>query len=328
MDFIVTFSEPVKGVDMDGPVFDDFVLTTGPGISGAFITGVSGTGAVYTVTVNTGTGDGTIRLDVVGTVDSTPPANITNLIATTGTANGTVDLSWTAPGDDGSTGTAASYLVRYSASAIGNQTAWDAATPVITGLPTPKAAGQSETMTVNGLTPGSTYYFAIRARDEVPNLGGLSNSPSAAAQSDTTPPAAITDLTALPGTFEGTVSLSWTAPGDDGSTGTASSYLVRYSASEINNETDWGNATPVSSGIPVPHIAGTTEQMIVTGLTNGSTYYFAVRALDEKPNSGGISNSVSAIATLIPSRLRIHHQSFRNGRHIRRDRESFMDCAG
>lgn len=63
VDFIVTFSEPVVGVDMVGPDFDDFVLTTSPGITGAHITNVSGSGAVYTVTVNTGTGDGTIRLE-------------------------------------------------------------------------------------------------------------------------------------------------------------------------------------------------------------------------------------------------------------------------
>jgi hypothetical protein len=53
------FSESVTGVDAS-----DFTLTT-TGVSGAAVSGVSGTDAVYTVTVNTGTGDGTIRLDVV-----------------------------------------------------------------------------------------------------------------------------------------------------------------------------------------------------------------------------------------------------------------------
>ena len=45
--------------------FSDFALTTSSGISGASITGVSGSGATYTVTVNTGSGNGTIRLDVI-----------------------------------------------------------------------------------------------------------------------------------------------------------------------------------------------------------------------------------------------------------------------
>ncbi|MBL0268181.1 MAG: hypothetical protein IPP99_05860 [Chitinophagaceae bacterium] len=65
VNFTVTFSKPVTGVDTVMP-FADFALTTDPGISGASITGVTPvSGSVYTVTVNTGNGNGTIRLDVV-----------------------------------------------------------------------------------------------------------------------------------------------------------------------------------------------------------------------------------------------------------------------
>ncbi len=60
VDFTVTFSEPVTGVDANG---SDFALFTS-GVSGASITSVSGSGSSYTVSVNTGSGDGTIRLDV------------------------------------------------------------------------------------------------------------------------------------------------------------------------------------------------------------------------------------------------------------------------
>lgn len=71
VNFVVTFSESVTGVDIS-----DFSLTTS-GISGASITGVSGTDTTYTVSVNTGTGNGTIRLDVpvtanINDVDSNP----------------------------------------------------------------------------------------------------------------------------------------------------------------------------------------------------------------------------------------------------------------
>lgn len=58
--FRVIFSEPVSGVTTD-----DFSLVSGGGISGASITDVSGGNAEYFVMVNTGTGDGTLRLDVV-----------------------------------------------------------------------------------------------------------------------------------------------------------------------------------------------------------------------------------------------------------------------
>lgn len=62
VDCTVTFSEPVTGVDIS-----DFRLTTS-GISGAGISavdGLVGSGNVYIVSVNTGSGSGTIRLDVV-----------------------------------------------------------------------------------------------------------------------------------------------------------------------------------------------------------------------------------------------------------------------
>jgi hypothetical protein len=57
--FTVAFSEPVTGVDAA-----DFALTTS-GVSGASVSGVTGSGDTYTVSVATGTGTGTIRLDVV-----------------------------------------------------------------------------------------------------------------------------------------------------------------------------------------------------------------------------------------------------------------------
>jgi hypothetical protein len=63
VNFIVAFSEAVTGVNANLP-FADFALTT-TGVTGASITGVSGSGATRTVTVNTGSGSGTIRLDVV-----------------------------------------------------------------------------------------------------------------------------------------------------------------------------------------------------------------------------------------------------------------------
>ena len=65
VNFIVTFTEAVTDVGVA-----DFDLTV-TGISGASVTGVSGSGAVYTVTVNTGTGDGTLRLDIPNTATIT-----------------------------------------------------------------------------------------------------------------------------------------------------------------------------------------------------------------------------------------------------------------
>jgi hypothetical protein len=64
VNFTVTFSEPVSGVDLAAP-FDDFKLVPSLGLSGTSVTGVTPvSSSVYSVSVNTGSGNGTLRLDV------------------------------------------------------------------------------------------------------------------------------------------------------------------------------------------------------------------------------------------------------------------------
>ena len=58
--FNVTFSESVTGVELS-----DFQLTLTGALATPAIESVTGGGAIYTVTVATGVGTGTIRLDVV-----------------------------------------------------------------------------------------------------------------------------------------------------------------------------------------------------------------------------------------------------------------------
>lgn len=84
-----------------------------------------------------------------------------------------VTFIWTAPGDDGSAGTASQYDMRRSNVAITDQ-AWDSAARV-SPMPAPKAAGAAETLTVSGLSSVTTYYFAMKAADEARNWSPLSN---------------------------------------------------------------------------------------------------------------------------------------------------------
>jgi adhesin/invasin len=83
-------------------------------------------------------------------------------------------LSWTAPGDDGGNGTALSYDLRYAATPILDDAAFNAATAA-TGIPAPQSAGNTENIVVGGLDPGTTYYFALKTSDDVGNLSDLSN---------------------------------------------------------------------------------------------------------------------------------------------------------
>ena len=228
--------------------------------------------------------------------DATPPAAVTTL-AVGATTQTTVPLTWTAVGDDDNTGQAASYDLRYSTSLITGSN-WGSAVQV-SGEPPPQPAGQTDSFTVTGLSAGTTYYFALKVGDEVPNWSSLSNVPSGRTRPsvDITPPAGINDL-ALLSTDVTWVELIWTAPGDDGTQGQATSYLVRYrTGGPISSESEWQQALPAEGDIPSPSSAGMRQESTITGLVGGTTYGIAIRALDEQGNLGGLSNPI-AVTTL------------------------------
>lgn len=102
------------------------------------------------------------------TTDGGPPDPINDLVATQGGTLGTVDLTWTATGDDpGGVGTATTYEVRASTTGpILTEYDWELAKPVGGVTPMPQVAGTPEGMTVTGLVPGLEYWFAIRATDD------------------------------------------------------------------------------------------------------------------------------------------------------------------
>lgn len=93
------------------------------------------------------------------------------------------------------------------------------------------------------------------------------------------------------------VTLIWTAPGDDATVGTATSYTVRHSTQPITEAT-WSSATTVSNP-PLPLPAGTTQSMTVTGLNAGVTYYFALKSKDEAGNESLLSNVASKQTALV-----------------------------
>ncbi len=114
--------------------------------------------------------------------------------------------------------------------------------------------------------------------------------------SDTTPPAAITDLSVASST-SASVSLSWTAPGDDGTNGTARSYDLRYSTGPINSG-NFNAATHVA-GLGSPSPAGEIENVIVGNLQSNTTYYFAIKSADEANNVSNISNVIFATTSAL-----------------------------
>lgn len=96
------------------------------------------------------------------------------------TAGASVTLSWTAPGDDGNSGTAQAYILRYSIAPL-TPTNFPGGT-LVTGVHAPKPPGTPETFRVMGLTAGTRYYFGIISTDDGGNWSLLSNLASTLAQ--------------------------------------------------------------------------------------------------------------------------------------------------
>lgn len=135
---------------------------------------------------------------------------------------------------------------------------------------TPAATTSGTGTTISGLTDGTAYYFTVVA------LNGSGNSAPSAEVHATPVAPAPTGLTASAGNAQ--VTLSWT-----GSTG-ATAYAI-YQGTSAGGEA----TTPVQTGV-----TGTTAT--ISGLTNGTTYYFKVAALSGTA-TGGVSAEASAQPT-------------------------------
>jgi hypothetical protein len=118
----------------------------------------------------------TIRwnVSVTGFPDTIAPAPILDLTGGPGAGDGSIELQWTAPGDDGNEGRAAAYMVRTSIYPILTEQDWKEASSKI-GEPIPSPAGTREHMVIENLVSASYVYVTMRSIDDFFNLSPLGN---------------------------------------------------------------------------------------------------------------------------------------------------------
>ena len=153
----------------DGPDstnFNDFTITASK----------SGENKISSLTVNSTHAADTLKFDGVAgdcDVDITPPATINDLNVIPGDSNGEIELSWTAPGDDGNIGIADHYEIRYSFNQL-TDINWEEATLWVSP-PTPASPGSNQGCIISDLTGGEGYYLGIITYDENGLPSELSN---------------------------------------------------------------------------------------------------------------------------------------------------------
>ena len=189
----------------------------------------------------------------------TTPGAPTTLSATHG--NGSASVVFTPPTDNGGNA-----ITNYAYSTDNGTTYTEFATPVTTSP-----------ATIIGLSNGTTYNIKLRAVNDA----GQGTESSSVTVTPRTVPGAPTSLSATPG--DETVSITFTPPTNNG--GNA---ITNYAYSTDNGTTYTEFATPV-----------TTSSVIITGLTNGTTYNIKLRAVNEV-GQGMESSSVSTTPRTTP----------------------------
>ncbi len=197
--------------------------------------------------------------------DTTPPT-FGGLVSATGVSNTQIELSW-APASDDVTDAAALVYDIYQAPSAGELN-W--ASPTYTS---PAGAGG---FTVFGLAPGTTYWFAVRARDAAGNRDDntVSHGATTLQGADTTAPvfSGLVVATAVSATR---VDLLWGAANDD----TTPANQIVY---DVFQSTVSGGQT---FGAPTYSTPAGATGLQVTGLTPQTTYHFVVRARDAAGNA-------------------------------------------
>ncbi|MFN0117654.1 MAG: FG-GAP-like repeat-containing protein, partial [Elusimicrobiota bacterium] len=234
------------------------------------------------------------------------PNAVTNLSALTGSSDGEINLTWTSPGDDQSTGNLnpGTFRIFYS-TVSGDMTGLSATTSTTTTLGQVNIStsgvtpGSTRSRIVTGLISGGTYYIRVFTGDEVPNWSSISNGATAFSLGDITTPAAVTNLTSL--SIGGYIRLSWASPGDDNLTSNLNPGTFRIFYSTVSGDmsalTATTSTTTTLAKVDIATSAvtpGSTQLSTLSGLLGaGSTYYIRVFTADEIPNWSGISNGAT-----------------------------------
>ena len=219
----------------------------------------NGTAYGFRIRAVNSSGPGT-QSDEASATPNAPPGKPTGLAAVTSGTQAT--LTWTAPA--GSTVTKYQYRLKQKNGSYGDWT------------DVPGSTGTTTTYTVTNLTDGVAYTFQVRA------VNGAVPGPASDEAGALSAPAKPTGLEAHAGSTE--VTLQWDWPKN----------LSITSWEYQQNSGDW-TEIPCTS----PCDPRTLIMYKVTGLTNGTSYSFKIRAVNTAGN-GAESDSVSATPIAVP----------------------------
>ena len=285
----VTFSENVTGVDIT-----DFALTSTGTLAGGSVTGVSGSNATYTVTADTGTGEGTIRLDVVD--DDSIADGVGKALGGTGVGNGdfttgqifvidrtgptvtleqksgqadptnTLPIRWTVTFSEPVTGFDASDLTRGGGATGGT-----------VGL---AGTGAAYEISLSGTPTNGTISFTIganQAQDAAGNNNSASTSVDNTVTYDTVPPAVTLNQKSGQSDPTNTLPILWTV--------TFSEPVTGFDASDLTRGGTTTGGTVAVTG------SGDGYEISLSGTPTNGTTLFTIAASKAQDLAGNVNTA-------------------------------------
>jgi MSHA biogenesis protein MshQ len=318
----VTFSEPVTGLTTA-----NFSLTSAGGVSGASITGVSGSGSSWTVTANTGSNNGTLGLNMASNLTTILDRAGNNPVAVNASGGNTMTIDKTAPTasiacnsppDCGTSfptnASSVSWLVTFSESVTGGSTAnFTLATSGLSGATITGISGSGATRTVTASTGSGSGTIGLNLSTtltDIKDVGG--NSPAAVSASaantytidKTVPTATITcgtptlcgaanPTTSAQVTWNVTFSESVTAPvaANFGFSGTGSSGATIASIGSIGSS---GTSWTVTANVGGDGTLGLNLAYLVPAISDTANNAVAATVTATAANTYTVSNVPTA----------------------------------
>lgn len=241
------------------------LATLGAQLQYADATLANGASSRYEVRAINLAGAGAASNEANATAYAVPSAPV-GLVATAGAAPGNVTISWNAPASDG--GTPITGYAIYGANAGENESLL-------------AQVGDVRAFVDAGLPNGQLRHYRVAAT----NLAGTGARSDEASATTFAPPAAPTTLTASAGPGAGEISLSWSAPANDGGTPVTGYEILRGDAP---------GAEILFAGV------GATLHWSDASAGTGATRWYEVRAINAV-GAGSVSNEASATAYAPPS---------------------------
>ena len=211
-----------------------------------------------------------------GNAANTAPGEPFGLMFSTWTEN-SIKLSWSAPDagkEGGNPGTISGYTVYYNSNNDFADLAALAGQSIDTG---------NTTATVDGLTSGQQYYFAVSA---VNAHGESSISQSKTTRTNAAPG---TPLISARNAGDGQVEIVWTAAQSAGWINGTAAAIVNYEIYQSNSV-----ITDLTGQTAIHHSSALARAYTIDALSNGESYYFAVATVSDingrsTPGGGDIS---------------------------------------